>query len=87
MPEKIVAPPPPTGCTIKGEPDYQPDAHLYRLRLDGKLVTGQVMRFAAFRYNIPEGWVEGRPCDENGHPETDHIPVRLHGVVTVEIPD
>jgi hypothetical protein len=83
MPDFVV---PPTGSADPTDPEYQEFAHQARVYLDGQLATADTVGVYVIRYNIPEGWIEGRPRTPDGRPDFDAL-TRLHGVVRVELAD
>lgn len=79
---------PPTGSVLKGDPDYQPFGQALRIKVDGRLVLATTHGIAVQRYNIPEGWVEGRPADRGtGFVHRLAPRIRLHGKVEIEMWD
>lgn len=79
---------PPTGSILRGDPDYQPFGHMLRVKLNGLLVLARTHGIAVQRYNIPQGWIEGRPADKGtGKVHTRHPRIRMHGRVEIEMWD
>jgi hypothetical protein len=74
---------PPRASLRPEDPEYEPHSHAFKVYFDGVPVSPDSVGLFVQRYDCVEGWIEGRPRTDDGHPDKTRTE-RRYGVVTVQ---